>query len=80
MNPVAGAPEVAVGRGFLEDRPAQVEVLDDALGGQREGARESALRAAGHLPRRPVPISVDMHRDRIRDADGISELYHQPIG
>src|SRR5688572_11234727 len=31
------AAEVAAGSGLLVDRPPQVEILDDAAGGQREG-------------------------------------------
>src|SRR5436305_5397612 len=61
------ASEMAVGGGLAVDRPAQVEVLDDAARRQRELLADQAL----DLPVRDGAGAerVDVHRDRLDDAD-----------
>ena len=75
---LAGAAEVAVGCGLLEDGATELQSLDDALWREGEvGADELfklvCINAAG-------AEGVYEHGDRLRDADGVSELNFAAVG
>jgi hypothetical protein len=63
---------VAVGRGLAEDRPAEIELLDQHAGARVEGLedRRGELVVGDHAGAE----RVDQHRDRLGDADGVGEL------
>src|SRR3981189_3526650 len=68
-----GPTEVAVGRGLLEDRPAQIEGFDDAGGAEVERFGDGAL----DLLDRHSLRAVRLHRYRHRsgDADGVRQIH-----
>ena len=75
---IAGAAEVTVGGGCLEDRPAQVEAFDDAFGGQLEVLADEFDEA--RLGDLAGAEGVDANGDRLGDADGVGELDFGLIG
>ena len=67
-----GSAEVAAAGGLAVDRPAQVEVLDDPRGVQRERlADQAGDLGVGDLA---GAEGVDVDADRLGDADGVGEL------
>ena len=69
---------MAAAGGLAVDRPAQVEVLDDARRGQREVLADQLgdLRV-GDLA---GAVGVDVDADRLGDADGVGELHLAALG
>ena len=74
-----GATEVAVGRGALVDRPAQVEALDDRGRAQVEHARAPAPASFSRVDLRRAE-RLDHDRHRVRDADRVRDLHLAPLG
>src|SRR2546425_1568008 len=73
-----GTTEMTVGRCLLVDGPAEVQVLDDAGGGEVEVAPNHLLEPrVGHLPR---PERLDHDRDRVGHTDGVGHLNHGALG
>ena len=68
-----GAAEVAVGRGLLEDRAAQLQRLDDAA----RRHLEVLAHQLDHLRLLDLARAerVDVDRDRLGDADRVRELH-----
>ena len=73
-----GAAEVAAAGGLAVDRPAQVEVLDDPRGGQREvPADQLGDLVVGDLA---GALGVDVDAHGLGDADGVGELHLAAVG
>src|SRR5437667_2921439 len=72
------AAEVPVGRRLLVDGPAQVQVLDDALGGEGEDLPDGV----GQTGLLDLARAHGVHHDRyrIRDADGVGHLQLEAVG
>ena len=73
-----GAAEVAVRCGLAVDGAAQIEALDDALGGQRE-VLANQLGQLGFADLAGAE-GFDAHADRLGDADGVGKLDFGAIG
>ena len=72
------ATEVPVDGGLSEDRPAELEMVDDAARGQGEVFPHELIQILdGHLFR---VFRVDQHRDGIGHADRIGELHFALFG
>src|SRR4051794_16248227 len=75
---VVVAPEVAVGGGLLVDRPVQLELL-----AERAGAQVEVLVDELHDPAAADllgPERLDVHADRVRDADRVGDLHFAAVG
>src|SRR5580704_19220664 len=77
LEALALAAEVPISSRGLEDRPAQVETLDDTLRRQREVLPHQSLE------RRLIDLArterIDQHADRLSHADRIGKLHLAPI-
>src|SRR5690349_12256306 len=69
---------MAVGRGLLEYRTAEFQMLNDAARGHREMLAHEFIEIVDRDALRV--LRVDEYGDRIRDADRIGQLYLALVG